>query len=107
MSPEHAITFAGGAGATMLSPIVLGALIVAAILILLLARKYVILPVLFMVFLVPISQQVFLGGVHLYVLRIIVLFGLSRMLWTKLTSQGPLLSGGINSVDRAFILCSL
>ena len=107
MSPEHAIAFGGGADATTLNPIVLSALIVAAILILLLPRKYVILPVLCMTFLVPVSQQLFVGGVHLYIVRIIVLVGMFRMLSTKLVSQIPLFSGGINSIDRAFMLCTI
>lgn len=107
MSPEHAITFAGGASATVLDPIVLGALIIAVILILLLARKYVIVPVLCMMFLVPIGEQLFLGGVHLYIFRIVILVGLLRMLWTKSSSQTPILSGGINSIDRAFMWCTI
>jgi hypothetical protein len=105
--PDHAITFAGGVSATILDPIVLCALIVAVILILLLARKYVILPVFCMMFLVPGGEQLFVGGVHLYIFRIVILVGMFRMLWAKSTSQTPILSGGINSIDWAFILCTI
>lgn len=107
MPPEHARSFGGGATATTLNPIVLAAMIVAVILILVLPRKYVIVPLFFVLFLVPISQQVFVGGVHLFVSRIVILFGLVRMFWTKTTSHGPILSGGLNSVDYTFFWCTI
>ena len=103
MVPKH-FQFGGGVGETLLHPIVLVAMVVSAILILFLPRKYVIVPVLLTSLLVPLAQQVFVGGVHLFVIRIIVLVGCLRMLITKMSSQDELLAGGFNSVDKWFTL---
>ena len=107
MPPEHARTFAGGATETSLAPIVLIAMIIAILLILVLPRKYALVPLFFVLLLVPVEQQVVLGGVHLFVSRILILFGLFKMFLTKLISHGDLAGGGFNSIDRAFLGCSL
>lgn len=108
MPPDHGRAFAGGATATTLSPIVLIAMVLAIVLILVLPRKYVIVPLFFILFLVPIGEQIVVGGVHLFVSRIVILAGLLRMLSTKMTSQGEaVLPTGLNSVDRAFVWCTL
>jgi hypothetical protein len=101
--PKH-FQFGGGVGETLLHPIVLVAMVVSAILILFLPRKYVIVPVVLTSLLVPLAQQIFLGGVHLFVIRIIILVGCLRMLITKMSSQEGLLAGGFNSVDKWFML---
>ncbi len=106
MPPEHAISFAGGATATSLSPIVLAAILVAVALIMVLPRKLVMWPVFFMFFMVPLGQQIYVGGFHFYTFRIIILFGLARALFAKLTANTELFSGGLNSIDRVFILCT-
>ena len=103
MVPKH-FQFGGGVGETLLHPIVLVAMVVSAILILFLPRKYVIVPVVLTSLLVPLAQQIFLGGVHLFVIRIIILVGCLRMLITKMSSQEGLLAGGFNSVDKWFML---
>jgi hypothetical protein len=104
--PEH-FQFGGGLHETLLHPIVLIAMVVAVALILFLPRKYVLVPVLVTSFLIPLGQQVFLGGFHVFVLRIIILFGCVRMLWTKLSSRTDVASGGFNSVDKAFVLWAI
>jgi hypothetical protein len=101
--PKH-FQFGGGVGETLLHPIVLVAMVVSVLLMLFLPRKYVIVPVLFTSLLVPLAQQVFVGGVHLFVIRVIILVGCLRMLITKMSSQDELLAGGFNSVDKWFTL---
>lgn len=103
MPPEHARGFAGGATETVLSPIVLVALIIAIILMLVLPRKYMIVPLFLMLLLVPTTQQVVVGGVHLFIFRIVILAGLFKMLFAGFTSPTTTLAGGLNSVDRAFL----
>ena len=98
--------FGGGATETILHPIVLVAMILAIILILVLPRKYVVVPILFISFLVPVGQQVVVGGVHWFVFRIIILFGLLRLLRDK-ASRTHVLAGGFNTVDRAFMWCTI
>src|SRR5260370_14186317 len=70
----------------------------------LLSRKYVIVPFLVGTFLIPLGQQILVAGVHLFVLRIIVLSGLVRMFFSRRSPEGKLLAGGWNSVDKAFLL---
>ena len=81
--PDHSITFGGGGAGSVLSPIVLVGLILAIVLVLFLPRKYVIIPILLLVFLTPLGQQMYVGGVHWLVSRIIILTGLIRLLWMK------------------------
>src|SRR5579862_2671175 len=103
MPPDIARSFAGGAVTTTLAPVVLVAMVIAVVLILALPRKYVILPLFFILFLVPVSQQIYVGGVHLFVSRIIVMVGLLRLLSAKIATNIKVLSGGFNWIDRAFL----
>jgi hypothetical protein len=105
--PNKHFQFGGGLQQTLLHPIVLVAMVVSAILILFLPRKYVIVPVLFTSLVVPMAQQVMVGGVHLFVMRIIILFGCARMLITKMSSQDELLAGGFNAVDKWLTLWAI
>jgi hypothetical protein len=104
--PKH-FQFGGGLQETLLHPIVLVAMVVSAILILFLPRKYVIVPVLFTSLVVPMAQQIVVGGLHLFVMRIIILVGCARMLIAKASSQEELLAGGFNVVDKWFTLWAI
>ena len=106
MVPKH-FQFGGGLQETLLHPIVLVAMVVSAILILFLPRKYVIVPVLFTSLVVPMAQQIVVGGLHLFVMRIIILVGCARMLIAKASSQEELLAGGFNVVDKWFTLWAI
>ena len=63
MQPEN-LKLGGGLTQTVLHPLVLFALIVAALLILFLPKKNAIVAVLVMAFLVPLGQQFVIGGAH-------------------------------------------
>src|SRR5580704_12578806 len=80
------------------------AMLVVIVLTFLLPRKYLIVPLLLSTFLIPQGQQFFVGGVHLFALRIIVLGGLIRVLFSRRSPEEPLLAGGFKSVDKAFLL---
>jgi hypothetical protein len=82
-------------------------MLVVVVLIVFLRRKYVIVPVLLFTFLVPLGQQVYLLGVHWLALRIIILAGCVRLARHKFSSKSPLIAGGFNSVDQAFLVCVL
>lgn len=103
MEPEN-YKFGGGATDSILHPIVLVAMIVAIVLIVLVPRRYLVAVFLPSTFLIPAGQQLFLSGIHLFVFRIIVLTGLFRMLWVKMSSQERVLENSWNSVDTAFFL---
>jgi hypothetical protein len=105
--PNKHFQFGGGLQETLLHPIVLVALVVSAILILVLPRKYVIVPVLFTSLAVPMAQQIVVGGLHLFVMRLIILVGCARMLIAAMSSKEELLAGGFNVVDKWFTLWAI
>lgn len=96
--------FGGGATATVLHPIILVATIVAVILILVLPRKKVAVPFLLLVFLGSYGQQVYIAGVHLFVLRIIILAGLFRIAFASKGPAGSRFKGGWTAVDKVYVL---
>lgn len=100
--------FGGGVSSTVLFPWVAVVLLVAIVLILFLPRKYAIVPLLLVTFLVPVmGQVVVVGGLHFTITRILALFGCVRLLSSKVLSRASLLPGGFNSVDRAFLFCAV
>ena len=77
MEPEN-IRFGGGTSVTLLHPLVAVALVLAIILILFLPRKFVMIPALLAIFLIPKGQQLVIAGLHFNLFRIIILAGLAR-----------------------------
>jgi hypothetical protein len=103
--PEH-YRYGGGASATILHPIVLVAMLAAIILILILPRRFAVLPFLGIAFLTPIGQQLYLGGVHWFVLRIVILAGLIRVFARKEHSAQK--SGlRMHSIEKPMVICIL
>ena len=91
--------FGGGASETMIHPAVLVVLLFTILLVLQLPRRHVIVPFLLTTILVPGGQQLYIGGTHWYVLRILTLVGCLRLARSKFQ-----LEGGLNGIDKAFIL---
>lgn len=106
MQPQN-LRLGGGVTHTVLNPVVALAALFAGILICMLPRRYVIVPFLAAAFLIPMDQILVAGPFHFYMLRVLLLFGWARVLWTKLGSRGVIFSGGINGIDKAVILCSV
>jgi hypothetical protein len=100
--PEN-FRFSGGAGETTLHPFVMGVVLCAVVLILLLRRKYVVVPLLLGTFLVLAGQAFVLGGLHIYVWRILILAGWVRFIASRSSPTGRF-AGGYNSVDKVFSL---
>lgn len=86
----------------MMHPVVAIAMVAAIILMLWLPRKYAVVPFLLGLFLLPAGQEFYLGGVHLYVPRIMILFGLARLLWAKQGSKTRIFTDGWNGLDKIF-----
>jgi hypothetical protein len=105
--PDQSHAFGGGVSDTVLSPIVLVAMLIAMVLILVLPRKYVIVPVLVSIILIPGGQQVYVIGVHWLVNRLITLCALARIGVMKFRSKKDVSAGGFNAVDRAFLGCAI
>lgn len=106
MQPEN-LRFGGGAAQTMINPLMAAGMILAAVLICLLPRKYIIVPLLAGTFLIPMDQVIVLGALHFYVLRVLIPFGWARMLFAKISSNERILSGGFNAIDIAMFLFTI
>src|ERR1700686_3240696 len=106
MQPEN-FRFGGGASETILHPIVLVALLIAIALIFLLPRKYVIWPVFCMAFLVPLGQEILVGGLHFFVFRIVILVVALRMLAATLSSPEGAFGNRLGTLDIVFVLWAL
>jgi len=94
--------FGGGANETVLHPAVLVAMLLAIVLFFVLPRKYVIVPVLAAMFLIPFGQQFYVAGIHLFVSRILILVAFARALVSKVPKQKSSYAGGWTSIDTAF-----
>jgi hypothetical protein len=103
MQPEN-LRFGGGTSETVLHPIVLVAMLIAMALIFLLPRKHVIWPFLITAFLVPLGQSILVGGLHFFVIRIIILTVAVRMLATMLTSPEGIFGNRLGVFDIVFLL---
>lgn len=99
---EH--IFGGGATSTASTPVGLTLLILAILFILVLPRKYVIVPVLLSLFLIPSINQLYIAGVHWFFPRIIVLCGLLRISLLRASTK-KLLVGGFGPIDKAYVGC--
>jgi hypothetical protein len=102
MPPEH-LKLGGGAEQTMLHPVVLIAMLLVIVLMFSLRRKYLIVPLLLIAFLVPPGQQFVVGAVHIYVFRVIILAGLIRMFVSKRPSGASRIAGGFDNLDKLFV----
>src|SRR6202040_3517478 len=106
MPPEN-LRFGGGASETLLHPIVLAAMLIAIVLIFLLPPKNVIWPVLVTAFLIPIGQTVLVGGLHFFVIRIIILAVSVRIFVSMFTSPEGAFGNRWSTLDTIFILWAL
>ena len=104
MEPEN-IRFGGGTSVTLLHPLVAVALVLAIILILFLPRKFVMIPALLAIFLIPKGQQLVIAGLHFNLFRIIILAGLAR--WAVSSKSSSALTGGFNFMDRLVSLLAV
>ena len=102
MKPEN-IDFGGGVRETILHPAVAVAAVVTIVLMLVLPRKYVVIPFLLCAFLVPRGQQLYVAGMHWYVvIRLLMLAAFVRLARAKFQ-----VAGGLNGIDKAFILWAI
>jgi len=102
--PEN-YKYGGGASGSLMHPIVAALVLLAIVGLFALPRKYSALPILWTVLLVPGTQQIYVAGVHLFAIRLVVLFGLIRMISSGEGPGGKRLPGGMNGIDRSFLLC--
>jgi hypothetical protein len=106
MPPEN-LRFGGGASETVLHPIVLAAMLIAIVLIFVLPRKNVIWPFLVMAFMVPLGQSILVGGLHFFVIRIIILVVAVRMLASMFSSPEGIFGDRLGALDVIFVVWAL
>jgi hypothetical protein len=106
MGPDH-LKFGGGVTQTVLNPAVLILIIIAGILLCVWPRKKAIAAFLAASILIPMDQVLLIGPAHFPMLRILVLFGIIRIVRERNSSKRQLLSGGINKIDIALILLTV
>jgi hypothetical protein len=106
LGPEAPVNFGfgGGATSTLLHPFVLVAMVIALVMIFVAPRRYISIPFLLVIFLCSLGQQIYVGGLHFYVLRILVMAGMVRLVIAKFASPGGLFSGGFDWVDKLFVM---
>jgi hypothetical protein len=95
--------FGGGSTGSVLHPLVLALVILIGILVFLLPRRYVIIPLIFGILLIPRGQNLYIGGSHWYVFRLLILLGWARIAKIKLTSRTQLMPGRVNILDKLFL----
>ena len=106
MGPEH-LKFGGGAASSAFNPIVLLIVLIVGVIICIRERRSVIAPFLAASILIPLDQVVVLGPLHFPMLRVLLLFGMIRMGWGKVSSKTEIFSGGITRLDKAVIWFAL
>jgi hypothetical protein len=94
----------GGASASTMHPAILVMVLVSILLMWVLPRKYVAVPFLVVIFLTPCGEQIYIGGLHLFSSRLLILCSLIRMFFGKILLKTPIASGGFNSIDKVYLL---
>ena len=102
MQPKN-LAFGGGAGVTMLHPLVALLMLIAIMQILTLPRNKAIAPFLVTFFTIPTAQVVLVGTLHFPVLRILILTGLARMALPRSAGSGGTFTGGFNMLDQIVV----
>lgn len=94
----------GGGGETAITLAAGIAVALAILLILLLPRKYVVVPFLLAILLIPIGEKIVVGGIHLMMFRVMLFFGGFRLLISLMIPSSNGAKFRMNSIDWAVIL---
>jgi hypothetical protein len=89
-----------------MTPVGVALMLTAVVLVLVPPRKWVIVPFLLFTFLTPLGQQFYVGGLHVFADRIVILCGCLRFLPKSLHTRSAF-AGGFTSIDKAFLLWAL
>jgi hypothetical protein len=106
MGPDR-LKFGGGVSETILHPAVLIVVLVAGVLICVRPRKNAMVAFLAASLLIPMDQVLLVGSWHFFMLRILILFGIVRIVKDKISSQSRVFSQGMNKIDWAVILLTV
>ena len=106
MGPDH-LKFGGGVTETVLNPAILILVLIVGVLICVWPRRKALAVFLAAAILIPMDQILLIGPAHFPMLRLLVLFGIVRMVIERKSSKWKPLSGGFNKIDIALILLTL
>src|ERR1700679_2968519 len=101
------LKFGGGVAETVLHPAILVAILLVGVLICVWPRNKALAAFLAASLLIPLDQVLLIGPAHFPMLRVLVLFGIIRMVREKAASKLRVFSRGINRIDIAVILLTL
>lgn len=102
MQPQN-LNFGGGVAESAVNPVVLVVILLVGVVICVRPRASIIGPFLAAGILIPYDQVLVLGGAHFPMIRLLALFGLVRVGWTKISGKEKAFSGGMNGIDWAVI----
>jgi hypothetical protein len=106
MEPSN-LHFGGGVSQTVLNPFVAAFVLLAGVVILTRPRSQALTAFLTASILIPVDQVLLIGGVHFPMMRVLILFGLARLLKEKLSAHANILTGGMNGLDIAMLALTL
>ncbi len=99
---QELLRFGAGSAETFLNPLTGLIIVLACLLIVLLPRKYVIIPLFSVSFLIPLGQVIVIGGLHFMMFRIVIIAAVMRVGLTELPKTSA--SGfRMNVIDKLFI----
>jgi len=104
---ENNFYFGGGRQDSFMTPVSLGILLLACILILTLKRKYMIVPLMMATLILPPENQLVLLGTHFAVGRILIFLGWIRVLWNGFINGSDPYPGPLTTVDKVFTFWTL
>ena len=99
--------FGGGVSETIVNPVVLVFVVIAGILICVLPRRKAITPFFVASILIPMDQVVVIGPFHFMMLRVLILFGLIRMVRKSCSSGSKVFGTGMNKIDLVVMLLAI
>src|SRR5260370_1963098 len=86
-------------GTTFVNPLGLAFSLLMGMLMLILPRRYALVPVIVLICYMPMGERVMIGGLNFTMIRILVLFG-----WLRLLARGEIRALKFNSIDKAILL---
>lgn len=92
---------------TVVNPAVLVIVLILGVLVCFGSRKRAIAAFFSGAILIPMDQILVVGGMHFPMLRVLLLFGMVRMVRAKVSSKMPVLAGGWNAIDKAFLVLTI
>lgn len=104
--PPKNYRFGGGVADTVVNPAVLLVVVIAGVLMFAWPRKRALPLFLLVSILTPMDQILVIGGLHFQMLRVLVLFGIARLVKEKSLGRN-VFAGGINKIDWAVILLTI